>query len=68
MEMVAKVFGDKIGRPDLKYVQFTPQDAKKGMMDFPGNTGDHNREAFTFPVVTDSIFSGAGEGAQRQSP
>jgi uncharacterized protein YbjT (DUF2867 family) len=30
---VTKIFGDKIGKPDLKYVQFSAEDAKKGMMD-----------------------------------
>jgi len=34
MEEVTKVFGEKIGKPDLGYVQFSTEDAKKGMMDF----------------------------------
>ena len=34
MNEVAKAFGEKIGKPDLKYVQFSPEDEKKGLMDF----------------------------------
>ena len=34
MDDVTKVFGEKIGKPDLGYVQFSVEDAKKGMMDF----------------------------------
>lgn len=30
---VTKIFGEKIGKPDLQYVQFSHEDAKKGMMD-----------------------------------
>jgi uncharacterized protein YbjT (DUF2867 family) len=33
MDEVTKIFGEKIGRPDLQYVQFSAEDAKKGMMD-----------------------------------
>lgn len=32
LEEVTKIFGEKIGKPDLNYVQFSPEDAKKGMM------------------------------------
>ena len=34
MDDVTKVFGEKIGKPDLGYVQFSVEDAKKGMRDF----------------------------------
>ena len=34
MAEVTKVFGEKIGKPDLEYVQFSAEDEKKGMMDF----------------------------------
>jgi uncharacterized protein YbjT (DUF2867 family) len=34
MEEVTKVLGKKIGKPDLQYVQFSPKDEKKGLMDF----------------------------------
>ncbi|MCZ6819653.1 MAG: FMN-dependent NADH-azoreductase, partial [Calditrichaeota bacterium] len=33
MNEVTKVFGEKIGKPDLRYVQFSPEDEKKGLMD-----------------------------------
>ena len=33
MNEAAQVFGAKIGKPDLKYVRFPPEDAKKAMMD-----------------------------------
>ncbi len=33
MEEVTKIFGEKIGKPDLNYVQLSPEDAKRGMMD-----------------------------------
>jgi uncharacterized protein YbjT (DUF2867 family) len=33
LEEATKIFGEKIGKPDLNYVQFSPEDAKKGMMD-----------------------------------
>ena len=34
MEEVTKVLGEKIGQPDLHYVQFSPEEEKKGLMDF----------------------------------
>ena len=34
MDEVTKVFGEKIDKPDLGYVQFSVEDAKKGMRDF----------------------------------
>jgi len=34
MNELTKVFGEKIGKPDLEYMQFSAEDAKKGMMDF----------------------------------
>jgi len=34
MNEVTQIFGAKIGKPDLGYVQLSPEDAKKGMMDF----------------------------------
>ena len=34
MEEVTKVLGEKIGKPDLRYLQFSPEDEKKGLMDF----------------------------------
>ena len=34
MDDVTKVFGERIGSPDLGYVQFSAEDEKKGMMDF----------------------------------
>jgi len=33
MYEVTKIFGEKIGKPDLQYLQFSAEDAKKGMMD-----------------------------------
>jgi len=34
MNEVTKTLGKKIGKPDLGYVQFSPEDEKKGLMDF----------------------------------
>ena len=34
MEEVTRIFGEKIGKPDLKFVHFSAEDAKKGMLDF----------------------------------
>ncbi len=34
MDEVTKVFGEKIGKPDLEYVQFSAEDEKKGLMEF----------------------------------
>ena len=34
MEEITKIFGEKIGKPNLKFVHFSDEDAKKGMMDF----------------------------------
>ena len=34
MDEVTKILGEKIGKPDLGYVQFSAEDTKKGMMDF----------------------------------
>jgi len=33
MHEATKIFGEKIGKPDLQYVQFSAEDAKRGMMD-----------------------------------
>ena len=33
MDEVTKIFGEKIGKPDLQYVQLSVEDAKKGMME-----------------------------------
>jgi uncharacterized protein YbjT (DUF2867 family) len=34
MQEATKILGEKIGLPDLNYVQFSPEDTKKGMMDY----------------------------------
>jgi len=34
MNEVTRVLGEKIGKPDVHYVQFSPEDEKKGLMDF----------------------------------
>ena len=34
MNEVTKVLGEQIGKPDLAYVQFSPEDEKKGLKDF----------------------------------
>lgn len=34
LEEVTRIFGEKIGKPDLKFVHFSAEDAKKGMMDY----------------------------------
>lgn len=34
MNEVTKIFGEKIGKPDLGYMQFSPEDEKKGLMEF----------------------------------
>ncbi|GJL66462.1 MAG: hypothetical protein NPIRA05_14330 [Nitrospirales bacterium] len=34
MEEVTNVLGEKIGIPDLRYVQFSHEEEKKGLMDF----------------------------------
>ena len=34
MNEVTKVLGEKIGKPDLEYVQFSAEQEKKGLMDF----------------------------------
>lgn len=34
MNEVARIFGKKIGKPDLTYVQFSAEEEKKGLMDY----------------------------------
>lgn len=34
MEEVTRIFGEKVGKPDLKFVHFSVENAKKGMLDF----------------------------------
>ncbi len=34
MDEVTKILVKKIGKPDVRYVQFSPEDEKKGLMDF----------------------------------
>ncbi len=34
MNEVTKILGQKIGKQDLRYVQFSPEEEKKGLMDF----------------------------------
>lgn len=57
MDEVTKVFGEKIGKPDLEYVQFSAEDAKKGMMDF-GLSDDVSDEMIELnQAINDGIFA-----------
>ncbi len=57
MDDVTKVFGEKIGKPDLGYVQFSVEDAKKGMMDF--GMSDHVSDQLIElnQAINDSLFA-----------
>ncbi len=57
MDEVTKVFGAKIGKPDLAYVQFSVEDAKKGMMDF-GLSDDVSDQMIELNQgINDSLFA-----------
>ena len=57
MNDVTKAFGEKIGKPDLGYVQFSVEDAKKGMMDF--GMSDHVSDQLIElnQAIYDSLFA-----------
>ena len=57
MDEVTKVFAEKIGKPDLGYVQFSVEDAKKGMMDF--GMSDHVSDQLIElnQAINDSLFA-----------
>ena len=57
MNDVTKAFGEKIGKPDLGYVQFSVEDAKKGMMDF--GMSDHVSDQLIElnQAINDSLFA-----------
>lgn len=57
MDEVTKVIGEKIGKPDLGYVQFSPKDAKKGMMDF-GLSDDVSDQMIELnQAINDGLFA-----------
>ena len=57
MDEVTKVLGEKIGKPDLGYVQFSVEDAKKGMMDF-GLSDDVSDQMIELErAINDSLFA-----------
>jgi len=57
MDEVTQVFGEKIGKPDLGYVQFSAEDAKKGMMDF-GLSDDVSDQMIELDqAINDGIFA-----------
>ena len=57
MDEVTQVLGEKIGKPDLGYVQFSAEDAKKGMMDF-GLSDDVSDQMIELDqAINDGIFA-----------
>jgi len=57
MDDVTKILGEKIGKPDLAYVQFSVEDAKKGMMDF-GLSDDVSDQMIELnQAINDSLFA-----------
>ena len=57
MDAVTKIFGEKIGKPDLGYVQFSAEDAKKGMMDFGLSDDASNQMVELNQAINDGIFA-----------
>ncbi|MCH8872994.1 NmrA family NAD(P)-binding protein [candidate division KSB1 bacterium] len=57
MDEVTKVFGEKIGKPDLGYVQFSVEDAKKGMMDFGLSDDVSDQMVELSQAINDRIFA-----------
>ncbi len=54
---VTKIFGEKIGKPDLKYVQFSAEDAKKGMMDFGMSADVSDQLVELSQAINDGLFA-----------
>jgi len=58
MNEVTTIFGEKIGKPDLRYVQFSVEDAKKGMMDF-GMSADVSDQMIELgQAISDGLIAG----------
>ncbi len=57
MDEVTKVFGEKIGKPDLGYVQFSVEDAKKGMRDFGMSDDVCDQMIELNQAINDGIFA-----------
>ncbi len=56
MDEVAKVLSEKIGKPDLRYVQFSAEDEKKGLMDV-GLSDDASDQMVEFSqAINDGII------------
>jgi len=56
MDEVTKVFGEKIGKPDLGYVQFSAEDEKKGMMDFGLSDDVSDQLVEMSQAINDGLF------------
>ena len=57
MDEVTKVFGEKIDKPDLGYVQFSVEDAKKGMRDFGMSDDVCDQMIELNQAINDGIFA-----------
>ena len=57
MDDVTKVFGEKIGKPDLGYVQFSAVDEKKGMMDFGFSDDASDQMVELSQAINDGIIA-----------
>ncbi len=57
MVEVTKIIGEKIGKPDLEYVQFSAEDEKKGMMDFGLSDDASNQIVELSQAINDGIIA-----------
>jgi uncharacterized protein YbjT (DUF2867 family) len=57
MDEVTKVFGKKIGKPDLGYVQFSAEDEKKRLMDFGLSDDASNQMVELSQAINDGILT-----------
>jgi uncharacterized protein YbjT (DUF2867 family) len=57
MNEVTKIFGEKIGKPDLGYVQFSAEDEKKGLMDFGMSEDASNQLVELSQAINDGLIA-----------
>jgi uncharacterized protein YbjT (DUF2867 family) len=57
MDEVANLLGEKIGRPDLKYVQFSADEEKKGLMDYGLSDDASNQMVELNQAISDGLIA-----------
>jgi len=57
MDEVTRIFSDKIGKPDLKYVQFSAEEEKKGLMEYGMSEDSSNQLVELNQAINDGLLA-----------